>query len=472
MILEKLSQEAALATLADLATHNPLLAQTSEAERLVLYRETAGKPLLLRWTAGQLGRGHCLTFTDALHFIRSCPLKDDPLEFIFGDLVEDFDDAETQALCALTYFTLPTKVEHVAAIAGLPEPDTHRALRKLTVRSLAVPTDELKTFTLVPMVADFLRKKKPRVVAETGDRLEKRAYALAVENGGEQYSRFHELDGAWPMIAASLPRFIEGPSEQLQELCHKLSNYLDLSGRLDEKLALACEARQRAIAANDGYNAGWRAIEIGWIHSERGDGKSAIQFSDCARSHWRTSGNTPQLMAVAIYLRALGHRKQGDHSVAIVLLRDVIATWGFEAPNVTLVATALNALGETQSDKGMLDDAEENIRKSLQLIASKGDRHHVAVCHVNLAGVSIRRQNWREAETRARNALSLASDLRAKSLIAESSVSLSIALLRLHRAAEALIHAQCAVEIFASLGTPDLSDAQTILAECEQALAK
>src|ERR1035437_5072535 len=160
LILEKLSPEAALATLAELATHNPHLAQTSDAERHVLYRETAGKPLLLRWTAGQLGRGSCLTFTDALHFIRSCPVGTDALEFIFGDLVEALDDAETTALCALTYFTLPASVDHGATLAALPEPDTDRALRKLTVRSLAVPTDELKTFTLVPMVADFLRKKK------------------------------------------------------------------------------------------------------------------------------------------------------------------------------------------------------------------------------------------------------------------------------------------------------------------------
>ena len=47
--------------------------------------------------------------------MRSCPTGNDPLEFIFGDLVEDFDAAETAALCALTYFTLPAKVEHIAA---------------------------------------------------------------------------------------------------------------------------------------------------------------------------------------------------------------------------------------------------------------------------------------------------------------------------------------------------------------------
>jgi len=175
LILERLSQEAALDTLADLATHNPLLAATTEAERIVLYTQTSGNPLLLRWTAGQLGRGHCRSFSEALDFLRSCPEGNDPLEFIFGDLVEEFTSAETKVLSALTYFALPAKVEHVGVIAGLPEGGTSLALRSLANRSLAIPNDELRTFTLVPMVADFLRRRKPDVVADTGDRLEQRA---------------------------------------------------------------------------------------------------------------------------------------------------------------------------------------------------------------------------------------------------------------------------------------------------------
>ena len=52
--------------LADLARHSRLLAKTSETERVALYKETGGKPLLLRWVAGQLGRGSCRTIADAL----------------------------------------------------------------------------------------------------------------------------------------------------------------------------------------------------------------------------------------------------------------------------------------------------------------------------------------------------------------------------------------------------------------------
>src|ERR1043165_8832914 len=88
LILQKLDQAAALETLADLAHHNPLLDRINEDERIALYNQTAGNPLLLRWVAGQLGRGSCRTLTDALEFLRSCPADNDPLEFVFGDLVD------------------------------------------------------------------------------------------------------------------------------------------------------------------------------------------------------------------------------------------------------------------------------------------------------------------------------------------------------------------------------------------------
>ena len=144
LILEKLSEEAALATLAKLAEGNPALAKTNEAERVTLYRETGGKPLLLRWTAGQIGRGSCVTFTDAIYYLRSCPEGNDPLEFIFGDLVEDFSEAETRTLCALTYFTLPAKIEHINMVAECDEAETERALKSLINRSLVVPSESCR----------------------------------------------------------------------------------------------------------------------------------------------------------------------------------------------------------------------------------------------------------------------------------------------------------------------------------------
>src|SRR5215213_9135414 len=242
LILQKLSQEAALETLADLARHNPLLERTSEAERVTLYKHTAGNPLLLRWVAGQLGRGSCRDFDHALTFLRSCPPDNDPLEFVFGDLVNEFTGDETKVLCALTYFTLPGKVEHVATVTDCGEDSTETALRSLANRSLVIPDSEETAFALVPMVADFLRRRKPEVVAETGDRLENQAYALVVENGYQKYDDFPVLDAAWPTVAAALPRFLAGRNNRLQTVCAALQDFLNFSGRWDERLALSRDA--------------------------------------------------------------------------------------------------------------------------------------------------------------------------------------------------------------------------------------
>jgi tetratricopeptide (TPR) repeat protein len=467
LILEKLSKEAALATLAELANHNPDLRKTSEAERLVLYRETAGKPLLLRWTAGQLGRGSCLTFTDALHFIRSCPEGNDPLEFIFGDLVEDFDDAETKALCALTYFTLPASVEHVAAIAALPEPDTDRALRKLTVRSLAVPTDELKTFTLVPMVADFLRKKKPEVMAETGDRLEKRAYALIIENGYQNHDRFPALEAAWPGIAPALPLFLAGDNERLQTVCDALQVFLNFQGRWDELLALSEKAEARALAASDHDDAGWRAYHAGMIHYLRRQADAVLTCADRSAAHWDRAKAGARERATAIGLRGIGHQLKKDYPAAITAYRESLDLLRSLAAESVDVAAGLSVLAGAEHLSGDSVAAEGHYREALLLARAVGAASGMATYTGNLAALALNREDWPAAETLAREALLLSEAVHHQELIAEDNRRLAKALARQGKAAEALPHARRAVDIYSRLGSPDLAGAQATLRECE-----
>ena len=113
--LQQLDQTAALQTLADIARDNPTLAAAPEPDRLRLITETGGNTLLLTWTAWQVGSGYCTTITDALAHLRSCPPGNDPLQFIFGDLLARFTPEEERIVATLSY---PTEPIPITAIAG------------------------------------------------------------------------------------------------------------------------------------------------------------------------------------------------------------------------------------------------------------------------------------------------------------------------------------------------------------------
>ncbi|HWP54391.1 MAG TPA: NB-ARC domain-containing protein, partial [Pyrinomonadaceae bacterium] len=88
--LARLEQDAALKLIAELANDRPLLSKASVEERIHLYEETGGNPLLLRWIAGQLGKGRCRIISGALDLLRNAADNNDPLEFVFGDLLGTF----------------------------------------------------------------------------------------------------------------------------------------------------------------------------------------------------------------------------------------------------------------------------------------------------------------------------------------------------------------------------------------------
>lgn len=468
LILGKLSPEAALETLAELAIHNPELAKTSDAERLELYRETGGKPLLLRWTAGQIGRGHCVTLKDAMDYLRSCPKENDPLEFIFGDLIEDFSEAETNALCALSWFTLPATVKHIATIAEKDEAEVIKALKSLINRSLVVPSEELQTFTLVPLVADFLRVKKPEVLNETGNRLEKYVYALVIENGYYKHDHFQIIDANWALVAAALSGFLAGVNEQLQDICDALFQPCNYNGRYDESLVLNNDAENCAIAAGDYNNAGWRAYNAGWIYVLRGQSKEVLDCANRAEAHWLKEKTGIREQAIAISLRGNGYELAKDYIAAITSFQQAVEFNKSLNSESNDVANSMNDLANAQRASGDLGAAERNYHEALRIARIVKYSEGIATYTGNLGGLALDREEWSAAEALSREALTLAENVGRVELIANDCLRLAKALLRQGKKEEALHFVRRSVEILEKLGSPDLAIALEILAECEQ----
>jgi tetratricopeptide (TPR) repeat protein len=471
--LDKLEREAADELLAELGRRWDPVARLSQDERDRLYTKTGGNPLLLTWTAGQLGRttGRCRTVAEAIerlqeaHRLEKVDEKNDPLDFVFGDLVETFTVEETAVLAALVHFTQPAPLEWLLPLTGLSPKATEDALDGLRDRALLVEDDQAATWLLPPLAARFLRRSRPAAVGACGERLADQVYALARENGGVP-TLFPVLEAAWPQIAAALPLLIAMDNRHLQAVCNSLFQFLHFSGRWDDLLALNTEAESRAKLANDLTNAGWRAHNAGVCHYLRRQSIEVLACADRAAAHWQAANASAREHAVALHLRGRGLELAKYYSTAITTYRKALALWRSHSPMSRDMTVCLNHLANALRSSRQLNEAEIHYSEALSIATALSDTEGVASCTGDLAVLALDREQWAEAERFSREALKLSEEVNRKELIAFNCCRLAKALARQRRNVEGRYYAERAVEILSSLRSPELAQAQDTLDEC------
>lgn len=468
--LDRLEQRDAFALLAEIGKTNTRLGAASQSERQMLYEVTGGNPLLLRWTTGQLGRrnSRCRTIPEACSYITEAPTNNNPLEYIFGDLLDTFTPSEVAALAALTHFTEPTIVKWIADLAGISERQVRTALEDLTARALLISDQREEAFYLTPLVATFLRNSRPEAVAATADRLAALAHTVALENGGKRHDRFPTLEAVWALVAAALPHLFLGDNSKLQQLCDALRLFLNYSGRWDAWLSLELRAEAKATASGDARNAGWRAYRAGWVYYLRGQSKEVLSAAARAEIHWINLNDAVVEKAHAIRLRGLGLKLDKQYSGAREAFQrslELLRTMPGETEDLAIV---MNSLGEVERASRNFEAADLAYNEALEVASKIEYQEGVGIIKTNRVALALEREDFKSAEQLALDALIAAETLGRQELIASTCQLLAKALARQGRPLEGLPHAERALAICLKLQKPDLLvAAQAAVEECK-----
>ncbi|MEX0827647.1 MAG: tetratricopeptide repeat protein, partial [Haliea sp.] len=337
----------------------------------------------------------------------------------------------------------------------------------LVNRSLAVANQEENAFVIVPMVAEFVQRRKPTTVAETGNRIQDLAFELVSEYGHNRYDRFPMLDDAWAMLDASLSRFLAGPNDPLQAVCEALFQYFNFSGRWDESLFLNREAESRAVAAGDIHNAGYRAYHAAWVHHLRGQADEMMRCAERASQHWRRAESGIPEQVKASRMHGIAHEMKNEFPAALEAYQEALRLCRTTEAESRDVANVLNDIAEAERLSGNYEAADTNYREAIRIARNVGEDSDAVTFAGNLAELALARENWNDAEVLARDALEFAENIGRQDLIASNCNRLAGALVRLGKKSEAQPLAQRAVQIYTDLGSPNVEVARQTLTDCE-----
>jgi tetratricopeptide (TPR) repeat protein len=469
--LNRLSEEEAFELMDEVGLQKRRVAeelrQSGKETRLALYEAAGGNPLALHWTLGLVAaKGY--TLQEALAHLKDAAQIQDLFAFLFADAVRDLPDNDKKVLIAISSFQTPAATGALADITDLPPTAIGMALERLKALSLVNELED-ERYGLHPLTRAYVRAalgegSEVVRVALGGLTLDPAAYRKALgywldyaqTYGGDKYQTFDRLEAEWPSLEAAATALrdlagVPGPLEDqeaarmLNDLAKALRTFLDFRGYWDEQVRLNEWAYEAAKALGDWQAAGWRALDVTWIHYNRAETDRAATWSDCTSEAMERGGGRYD-RAAATRLRGLVAQQRGDLAEAERLFTEALAVYrdlGMKANR----ALVLNDLGSLARARKEYNQAENYYHQALALVEEAGYKTSQAISSSGLALLALARGLPAEARPWYERELALAKELGWLSLVANAQEGLAKVLEKEGRPAEALPLAEEALRI-------------------------
>lgn len=491
--LDELSKTEAEKLISELAKRNPRLQDISDKEKGELYQVANGNPLMIRWIVGQVGRdgSSIKTVSEAIYFIRQAPDGNDPLEYVFGDLLASSNLSEKNVLALMTYLNHAPKAEWISKITGHKEYEIELIWNNLVSRSILSLNKSNKEYFLPDLTKQFIQKKLHNEINVIEEKLAKYAFRMALEFGGlKNHNGLIKLEESWPVISKSFPYFLKHDDNDLQILCDALDMFLKYSGLRDEWLWLNQQAEVTAQGNYDFDSAGDRAYKVGLIYSYLEMPNEVLQYATRTEKYWQEIKTTKLSLkgkTLVSHLRGISYKLSGNYPKAAEFISEALGSWNkTDTDGMKIRAVLLNTLGEIQVKEGELGnakekfgDAEKNFEEAILIASQSEQKEEIAIYKGNLADLTLKKGNlvdsnlkpehWQKAITLANDALKLGEELGYQEEIARENLHLAIAYLNLGDGKpRGLSTSKKAVEIYKRLRHKALPGAEAILMEWER----
>ena len=236
---------------------------------------------------------------------------------------------------------------------------------------------------------------------------------------------------------------------------------------MDEYISLCHQGEKYAQDSKDYINAGHIVEKLIHSYVARKENKKVREcISRLRKYHKHPDSST---LGLINFSQSELYRIEKRYPAALKSISKALSFWRIEE-NYRSISFGLYKLAELQQIAKNFNAARQSYLEAIKISLSSHNYDYLCANTNGLAKLELNEQNWLVAERTAKIALTVAEKIRNHLEASISCRCIGIALLKQNKHQRALRYARRAISLLSNYRNLDLSDTESLVVECEQAI--